>query len=127
MMPLVSSLFIRYGSDSFCITIDSIFFEAKSVTEHHDIDRRLDKLEREQEKMEDILQQLVLSTTRMGDLLESQKAALPKIEHLTEEMTSVKIQLSNAQLIQRGVMWLAGIIGSSAIVMAMTYLFNHNG
>ncbi len=89
----------------------------------HDIDRRLDRLEREQEKMEDVLQQLVLST---GDLLEAQKKCLPKIEALTEEMTSVKIQLSNAQLIQRGVVWLAGIIGSSAIVMTMTYLFNHN-
>ena len=92
----------------------------------HDIDRRLDRLEREQEKMEDVLQQLVLSTQRMGDLLEAQKKCLPKIEALTEEMTSVKIQLSNAQLIQRGVVWLAGIIGSSAIVMTMTYLFNHN-
>lgn len=88
-----------------------------------DIDRRLNKLEREQEKMEDILSQLVLSTTRMGDLLEAQKAALPKIEHLTQELTEIKIQVSNAQLVQRGVIWLGGIIGSSAIVMAMTYVF----
>ena len=90
-----------------------------------DIHRRLGRLEKEQDKMEETLQALVLSTQRMGDLLEAQKAALPKLENLTEEMTSIKIQLSNAQLIQRGVMWLAGIIGSSAIVMAMTYLFNH--
>lgn len=88
-----------------------------------DIHRRLGRLEKEQDKMEEVLQQLVLSTQRMGDLLEVQKDYLPKIEALSKEMVTIKIQLSNAQLVQRGVMWLGGIIGSSAVVMGMTYFF----
>lgn len=46
-----------------------------------------------------------------------------KIEHLTESMHKVEMGLSNAQLVQKGVLWLGGIIGSSAVVMAMTFLF----
>lgn len=88
-----------------------------------DVLRRLDKLEKEQDKMEDVLQQLVLSTQRMGDLLEAQKTCLPKIEQLTNELVQVKIDLSNAQLIQKGVVWLGGIVASSAIVMALTFIF----
>ncbi len=88
-----------------------------------DIHRRLGRLEKEQDKMEEVLQSLVLSTQRMGDLLESQKNCLPKIESLTEDLHKVQIQVSNAQLVQRGVTWLAGIVASSAIVMAMAYIF----
>ena len=46
-----------------------------------------------------------------------------KLERLNEQVQDVKIGLSNAQLVQRGVLWLGGIIGSSAVVMAMTFLF----
>lgn len=88
-----------------------------------DVLRRLDRLEHEQDKMEEILQQLVLSTQRMGDLLESQKTCIPKIEQLASELVNVKIDLSNAQLIQKGVVWLGGIVASSAIVMALTFIF----
>ncbi len=88
-----------------------------------DVLRRLDRLEHEQDKTEEILQQLVLSTQRMGDLLESQKACIPKIERLANELVGVKIDLSNSQLVQKGVVWLGGIVASSAIVMALTFLF----
>lgn len=88
-----------------------------------DVLRRLDRLESEQDKMEEVLQQLVLSTQRMGDLLESQKICLPKIDKLSGELVNVKIDLSNAQLIQRGVVWLGGIVASSALVMALSFIF----
>ena len=88
-----------------------------------DVLRRLDRLEFEQDKMEEVLQQLVLSTQRIGDLLEAQKLCLPKIERLAGELVNVKIDLSNAQLIQKGVVWLGGIIASSAVVMALTFIF----
>lgn len=88
-----------------------------------DILRRLDRLETEQDKTEEVLQQLVLSTQRMGDLLESQKICLPRIEKLSEELVKVKIDLSNSQLVQRGVVWLGGIVASSAIVMALAFVF----
>jgi hypothetical protein len=88
-----------------------------------DVLRRLDRLENEQDKMEMALQQLVLSTQRIGDLLESQKGCLPRIEKLTAELVTMKIELSNSQLIQRGVVWLGGIVASSAIIMALTFVF----
>lgn len=88
-----------------------------------DVLRRLSRLEQEQDKTEEVLQQLVLSTQRMGDLLEAQKTCLPKLEALAQELVQVKIELSNAQLIQKGVVWLGGIVASSAIVMALTFIF----
>lgn len=89
----------------------------------NDVLRRLDRLEHEQDKMEEVLQQLVLSTQRMGDLLESQSMCLPKIERLSNELVDVKINLSNSQLVQKGVVWLGGIVASAAIVMALAFLF----
>jgi len=88
-----------------------------------DVLRRLDRLEYEQDKTAEALQQLVLSTQRMGDLLESQKICLPKIDKLTSDLVGVKIDLSNSQLIQKGIVWLGGIVASSAIVMALTFVF----
>lgn len=88
-----------------------------------DVLRRLDRLESEQDKMEEVLQQLVLSTQRMGDLLEAQRACLPKIERLANELVDVKIDLSNSRLVQKGVVWLGSIVASTAIVMALTFLF----
>lgn len=88
-----------------------------------DVLRRLDRLEYEQDKMEEALQKLVLSTQRMGDLLESHMVCLPKIEKLSLELVGVQIELSNSQLIQKGVVWLGGIVASSAIVMALAFVF----
>ena len=88
-----------------------------------DVLRRLDRLEYEQDKMEEVLQQLVLSTQRIGDLLELQKDSLPKIATVASALVDIRIELSNAQLIQKGVIWLGGIISSSAVVMTLTYVF----
>lgn len=46
-----------------------------------------------------------------------------KIEQLSDSMHEVQLGLSNAQLVQKGVLWLGGIIGSSAVVMAMAFVF----
>ena len=46
-----------------------------------------------------------------------------KLDSVTTAIHEIQIGLSNAQLVQKGVLWLAGIIGSSAVVMAMTFLF----
>ena len=88
-----------------------------------DLDRRISRIEREQERMEEVLRELVLSTTRIGDLLEQQRAMAPKIDTLSQQVHSLQISVSNAQLVQKGVVWLGGIIGSSAVVMAMSFLF----
>jgi len=92
-----------------------------------DLDRRISRIEREQERMEEVLRELVLSTTRIGDLLEQQRAMSPKIDALTNQVHDLQISVSNAQLVQRGVVWLGGIIGSSAVVMAMSFLFRSSG
>jgi len=88
-----------------------------------ELDRRISRIEREQERMEEVLRELVLSTTRIGDLLEQQRAVTPKIDKLSGQVQELQISVSNAQLVQRGVVWLGGIIGSSAVVMAMSFLF----
>lgn len=88
-----------------------------------DIDRRLVKLESEQERMEKALNQLILSTTRMGDILETQRACIPKIEQLQKEIMEIKLDQANTKLVQKGFLWLAGIIGSSAVTIAMAFIF----
>lgn len=88
-----------------------------------DIDRRLVKLESEQERMEKALNQLILSTTRMGDILETQRACIPKIEQLQHEIMEIKLDQANTKLVQKGFLWLAGIIGSSAVTIAMAFIF----
>jgi len=88
-----------------------------------EITRRMDRLEREHDDIKDSLNKLVLSTQRMADLLETQKTLAPKIEDLTSKVHALEIVTSNANLVQRAFVWGAGIIGGSAIVMAMTFLF----
>lgn len=88
-----------------------------------DIDRRLTKIESEQDKMEETLQTLVLSTQRMADVLENQKEMFPQIAELTRKVHKLEISMSNAALIQRGVVWLGSIIGSSGVIMALSFLF----
>ena len=46
-----------------------------------------------------------------------------KLDRLGEAVQEMKIGLSNAQLVQKGVLWLGGAIGGSAVVMVMTFLF----
>ena len=46
-----------------------------------------------------------------------------KLDTLSEAVQEIKIGLSNAQLVQKGVLWLAGTISGSAVIMTMTFLF----
>lgn len=88
-----------------------------------DINRRIERLEREHDTINTTLQKLVISTNRMADLLESQKALSPKLDALTDRVARLEIQASNANLVQRAFVWGAGVIGGSAIIMAMTFVF----
>lgn len=88
-----------------------------------EFNRRLDRLERDSERTEETLRALVLQTTRMGDILEAQKQILPKIDILNDEVTELKIAMSNARLIQKGVVGLGALVASSAVAMAMAAVF----
>lgn len=90
---------------------------------HHQLQRRLDRLERETEKANSEITQLIISTQRMADLIEVQTKNQPKLDRLITQVHNLEMGLSNAQLVQRGVVWLAGIVGSSAVAMAMAFLF----
>lgn len=46
-----------------------------------------------------------------------------RLDQLSESVHQLNVGLSNAQLIQKGVLWLGGVLGGSACVMAMTFLF----
>lgn len=87
------------------------------------IETRLTRLERDAEKASDEIRQLIISTQRMADLLEAQARNTPKLDLLLSKVHDLELGLSNAQLVQKGVVWLAGIVGSSAVAMAMAYIF----
>ena len=87
------------------------------------IENRLTRLERDAEKASDEIRQLIISTQRMADLLEAQARNTPKLDLLLSKVHDLELGLSNAQLVQKGVVWLAGIVGSSAVAMAMAYIF----
>lgn len=85
--------------------------------------RRIDRLEREHERLQHAVTDLVISTQRIGDLVEAQSKNTPKLDFLITEINAVKTELSNTKLVQKGFLWLAGIIGSSAITIAMAFVF----
>lgn len=45
-----------------------------------------------------------------------------RIDHLDDNQREIQISLANALTVQRGVLWLGGIIGTSAIAMVLTVL-----
>lgn len=52
---------------------------------------------------------------------------LDRIEHALDEVKqsihALQMGLSNAQLVQRGVVWVGGIVSASGISIAMAYIF----
>lgn len=93
------------------------------MSDEFHIENRLTRLERDAEKASDEIRQLIISTQRMADLLEAQARNTPKLDLLLSKVHDLELGLSNAQLVQKGVVWLAGIVGSSAVAMAMAYIF----
>lgn len=88
-----------------------------------DATRRLDRLERDQDRVQKSVTELIISTQRIGDLVQAQNQALPRLEAITSDIGVLKTEISNTKLVQRGFIWLAGIIGSSAVAMVMAFLF----
>jgi len=82
-----------------------------------ELDRRIGRLETEQTKMQDTLNELVLSTQRIGDLLEAQKMITPKVESHNEQLHSLELRLSNAQLVQKGFLWVGSLLATSTVAM----------
>ena len=93
------------------------------MSDEFHIENRLTRLERDAEKASDEIRQLIISAQRMADLLEAQARNTPKLDALLSKVHDLELGLSNAQLVQKGVVWLAGIVGSSAVAMAMAYIF----
>lgn len=82
-----------------------------------DYERRIRRLEEEDQKKQDILGQLVTNTAVMNatlDLLSNQ---------LMPEVQVLKIELSNALLVIKAIKWLAMTAGGSSVLMILAYLF----
>lgn len=86
------------------------------MSDSEEINRRLERLETRDEKMEATLQQLVISTNRLIDLAQDQKDIIPKVHKLEIEVEK------NKQVIT-AVKWLGVTIAGFAIVQALTFLF----
>jgi ribosomal protein L17 len=85
--------------------------------EHHDINRRLTRLEDADSEMSSTLTKLLINTETMNNTLQQLVDIEPRVRKL--EQTSI-----NNSLIVNAVKWLAITAGGSAIVMSMTYLFS---
>lgn len=82
-----------------------------------DYERRIRRLEEEDQKKQDVLGQLVTNTAVMNATLDFlSKQLMPEVQVL-------KIELSNALLVIRAIKWLAMATGGSAVLMILAYLF----
>lgn len=81
-----------------------------------DLERRVEKLEENHSDLKNEIQDIKLLTTRIGDLLETDKSLVPKVQAL-------ELELAKAGLVIQGVKWLAACIGASAAAMVITHLF----
>lgn len=82
-----------------------------------DYERRIRRLEEEDQKKQDILGQLVTNTAVMNATLDFlSRQLMPKVQ-------SLEVELSNALLVIRAIKWLAMATGGSAVLMILAYLF----
>jgi len=84
-------------------------------TEGRDLNRRLERLELADDKIYEKLNQLSELIIRQSQLVEIQSNLAPEVQQL-------RIDLSNAKLIQRGFVWVVGATGTSGIAITMTFL-----
>jgi len=84
-------------------------------TEGRDLNRRLERLEQADDKIYEKLNQLSELIIRQSQLVEIQSNLAPEVQQL-------RIDLSNAKLIQRGFVWVVGATGTSGIAITMTFL-----
>jgi len=84
-------------------------------TEGRDLNRRLERLELADDKIYEKINQLSELIIRQSQLVEIQSNLAPEVQQL-------RIDLSNAKLIQRGFVWVVGATGTSGIAITMTFL-----
>lgn len=82
----------------------------------YDTDRRIARLEEGERDLQKILQQLIISTTRTNDLVQRHQELLPIIQQM-------QIEMSNAQLVQKAFLWLAGTVGGSVVALILGLIF----
>jgi len=83
--------------------------------EGSDLRRRLDRLEAADDKIHEKLNKLSELIVRQSQLVEIHSNLAPEVQQL-------RIDLSNAKLIQRGFVWVVGATGTSGIAITMTFL-----
>jgi len=86
-----------------------------SPSEQAEVKRRLVRLEDSDVKREERLAQLSELITSLAQLVELHSALAPEVQQM-------KIDLSNAKLIQKGYIWVTGVVASSSVAIVLTFL-----
>ena len=80
-----------------------------------EVRRRLARLELSEEKLEKRLTHMADILSRLSQLVEIHATIAPEVQQM-------RIDLSNAKLVQKGYIWVTGVVSSSAIAIALTFL-----
>jgi hypothetical protein len=80
-----------------------------------DLGRRLDRLEKADDKIHEKLNKLSELIVQQSQLVEIHSNLAPEVQQL-------RIDLSNAKLVQKGFIWVVGATGTSAIAIALAFL-----
>jgi len=83
--------------------------------EGEELNRRLARLEDTDDKINERLSYLSDLISRLSQLVEIHSNLAPEVQQM-------RIDLSNAKLIQRGFTWVVGATGASGIAITMTFL-----
>ena len=80
-----------------------------------DLNRRIELLENSNSELNNKIGHLLESTARLTQMVEIHANLAPEVHQL-------RVDLSNAKLIQKGFVWVTGVVATSGISIAVTFI-----
>lgn len=94
------------------------------MSDDADLHRRVTRLEGQHDKLVESTQQLVITTKLLTESVSQMAEVIKEIKNLEPRIRQLELDVNNNKLLSRALVWTAGTIGGSAIVMFLTYLVN---
>jgi uncharacterized protein (DUF3084 family) len=94
------------------------------MSDENDLHRRVAKLEDQHEKLLESTNQLTVSTRLLVENVSQLSTIVKELKDLEPRIRAVEIDVNNNKLLGRALTWVAGTVGSTAIIMFLTYLAN---
>lgn len=81
-----------------------------------DFDRRITRLERREEAQSEALQELLVSSRHVNEVLVEMREALPRLRTLEHQIATISTVMSIIK-------WVSATVGATAIAMVLAFVF----